>query len=433
MTVFLSIAAVLVLAAVAFVLAPLLRRPRGGPRSVDTNLSVYRDQFAELERDLRLGTLDNDQYESARAELQRRLLDDLGNGADADKAKPSGNRFAAFTIAVAIPVLAGLLYWHLGTPQGIGAPKRAAPTAEDLSVEQFQQMTEKLAARMASNPEDATGWMMLGRAYKALQRFPEAVKALREANQRRPGDAQVMVEYAEALAQVSGKLDGEPRALLEQALKIAPDDPRALTMAGGAAFEAGDYATAVARWERLAKLVPADSELGQALATGLAKAREAASGKPLRSAESSAEGRPGTASKPGAGVQAKGAERAGAPAAQTGSGARVTGQVKLAEALKDKVKPDDTVFIFARAVQGPRMPLAIVRKQVKDLPTEFQLDDSMAMNPQMKLSSVGEVVVTARVSRAGSALPASGDLQGETAPLQPNGAKVALIIDRVLP
>lgn len=433
MTGFLSIAAALVLAAIVFVLAPLLRRPSGGPRSDDTNLSVYRDQFAELERDLRSGTLDNDQYESARAELQRRLLDDVGDATDVDKSKTTGNRLTAVAIALAIPVLAGLLYWHLGTPQGIGAPKRATPSAEDLSVEQFQQMTEKLAARMASNPEDAQGWMMLGRAYKALQRFPEAVKALQEANRRRPGDAQVLVEYAEALAQVNGKLDGEPRTLLERALKIAPDDPRALTMAGGAAFEAGDYATAVARWEHLSKLVPADSELGQALATGLAKAREAASGKPLRSAESSAEGKADPASKPAAGAQAKGPARQGAAAGEAASAARVVGQVKLADALKDKVKPDDTVFIFARAAQGPRMPLAIVRKQVKDLPIEFQLDDSMAMNPQMKLSSVGEVVVTARVSRSGSAMPASGDLQGETAPLQPNGAKVAVTIDRVVP
>lgn len=431
MTVFYFIAAALVLAAIAFVLAPLLRRPRGGPQSVDTNLSVYRDQFAELERDLRLGTLDNDQYESARAELQRRLLDDVGNTTDGGKPKGGGNRLAALTIAVAIPVLAGLLYWHLGTPQGIGAAKRATPSAEDLTVEQFQQMTEKLAARMASNPDDAQGWMMLGRAYKALQRFPEAVKALQEANKRKPGDAQVLVEYAEALAQVNGKLDGEPRALLEQALKIAPDDPRALTMAGGAAFEAGDYATAVARWEHLSKLVPADSELGQALATGLAKAREAASGKPVRSAGASAQSgdEPNQAAK----SATAGSRTRAAPSAAGGAAARVSGQVKLADALKDKVKPDDTVFIFARAAQGPRMPVAIVRKQVKDLPTEFQLDDSMAMNPQMKLSSVGDVVVTARVSRSGSAMPASGDLQGETAPLQPNGAKVAVTIDRILP
>lgn len=429
MTVFYFIAAALVLTAIAFVLAPLLRRPRGGPQSVDTNLSVYRDQFAELERDLRLGTLDNDQYESARAELQRRLLDDVGNTTEGGKPKGGGNRLTALTIAVAIPVLAGLLYWHLGTPQGIGAAKHATPSAEDLTVEQFQQMTEKLAARMASNPDDAQGWMMLGRAYKALQKFPEAVKALQEANKRKPGDAQVLVEYAEALAQVNGKLDGEPRALLEQALKIAPDDPRALTMAGGAAFEAGDYAIAVARWEHLSKLVPADSELGQALATGLAKAREAASGKPVRSAGTNTQ----SGAEPGATEKSAVADKSKRAAPAQANGARVSGQVKLADALKDKVKPDDTVFIFARAAQGPRMPVAIVRKQVKDLPTEFQLDDSMAMNPQMKLSSVGDVVVTARVSRSGSAMPASGDLQGETAPLQPNGAKVAVIIDRILP
>src|SRR5581483_463407 len=209
-------------------------------------------------------------------------------------------------------------------------------------------------------------------------------------------------------------LAGEPRALIEQVLKIAPDDPKALTMAGGAAFEARDYAKAIQYWERLANQVPAESELGQALAAGLSRARAAAGV---------------TSSPPSAAAPPANREGTGASATH----ASVRGEVHLADALKDKVKPDDTVFIYARAAQGPRMPLAILRKQVKDLPAHFKLDDSMAMNPQMKLSSVDQVVVTARVSRSGTATPASGDLQGETAPLKPDSAQVNITIDRVVP
>lgn len=405
MTLFALIAAAFVLAALLFVLVPLLRRSRAAAQAADGKLSVYRDEFAELERDLRLGTLDEGQYEAARADLQRRVLEEVGNQEPAKIAKGSKNRLAAVVIGLSVPLLAGALYWHLGAPQGIGAAKHAAPKPDDLTVEQFQAMTEKLAARMASNPDDPLGWLMLGRAYKALQRYPEAIKALQEANARKPDDAQVLVEYAEALAQRDGKLDGEPRRLLERALKIAPDDARALTLAGGAAFEARDYSKAVMYWERLARKVPPESELGQALAAGLERARAAAAGKPMIE-----------------------------PAPQTAAdGGQVSGRVTLSDVLKDKVKPDDTVFIFARAAQGPRMPLAIVRRQVKDLPVDFRLDDSMAMNPQMKLSGVDQVVITARVSRAGSAMPASGDLQGESAPVKPDGATVRITIDRVLP
>ncbi|HEY7757878.1 MAG TPA: tetratricopeptide repeat protein, partial [Burkholderiales bacterium] len=313
---------------------------------------------------------------------------------------------------VALPALAALLYWHLGEPQGIGAARQAAQDAAPPTPEQFQAMTQQLAERMAANPDDPTGWLMLGRAYKALERYPEAVQALSQANRRRPGDAEILVEYAEALAQAAGgKFGTEPTRLLDQALAVAPDDPKALTLAGGAALQAGDYGTAVRHWERLATQVPPDSELGQALAAGLARARSLAQGGAAPPGASS-----GAESKRGA-----------------ASGPAVHGEVRLSAALKNRAAPDDTVFIFARAADGPRMPLAVIRRQVKDLPTDFQLDDSMAMNPELRLSAFARVVVAARVSRSGSATVQSGDLLGESAPVAPGTARVSVVIDKVTP
>ena len=405
MTAFAVLAAAMVIAALLFLLWPLLRAPRASASMQAANLSVYRDQFAELERDLRLGVIDGTQYEAARAELQRRLLDEAGDSSAKGAQVSRSGRITAAAIALAVPLTAGLLYWRLGDPQALDPARRVAVDASNITPEQFEAMTAQLAAKLEAKPDDPEGWAMLGRAYKALGRYPDAVKALAEANQRKPGVPEILIEYAEALAQTHGKLAGEPRKLLEQALSIAPNDPKALTLAGGAAFEAGDYPTAIRYWRTLAATVPPDSELGKALASGIERAT-AMAGK-------------------------TGGAPAGRP--QSAPARVVRGEIRLAPALKERAGPDDTVFIFARAAQGPRMPLAVLRKQVRDLPVTFQLDDSMAMNPTLKLSSVPQVVVTARVSRSGGAMPQSGDLQGESAPVAPGAKAVSITIDQVVP
>jgi cytochrome c-type biogenesis protein CcmH len=400
MTAFLIAAALLTAGGMVFVLWPLLRPAAGARTTVRAaNLSIYRDQFAELERDLRLGTLDATQYENARAELERRLLEEVAaQPADAGAARRSG-RMLAVLVAVLMPLCAGLLYWHLGQPQGIGAPKQAVPEAGDITQADFEAMTRQLAERMAANPDDPVGWLMLGRAYRALERFPEAVQALQEADRRKPNEPEILAEYAEALALERGrKLEGEPTRLLERALKIDPNHPKALTLAGSAAFEAKDYKRAIGYWERLQAQVPADSELAQALQAGLAQARELAGTKP-------------------------------APAgAET-----IRGEVRLAAGLAGRAGPEDTVFVVARAAEGPRMPLAVLRKQVKDLPLRFALDDSLAMTPQMKLSGFPKVIVTARISKSGNAAAQSGDLEGASAPVQPGASGVVITVDSVVP
>ncbi len=308
-----------------------------------------------------------------------------------------------------MPLCAGLLYWHLGQPSGIGAAKRRVVDPANMTRADFEAMTTKLAQRMAAQPDDPVGWLMLGRAYKALERYPEAVQALVEAVRRSPEEPEILAEYAEALAlQRGGNLDGQPMRLLERALKIDPNHPKALTLAGAGAFASKDYQHAIVYWERLLAQVPVDSELAQALKTGLGQARQALGGKA-----------PALAAAP------KPAPAAGAET--------IVGEVRLDSALAARVAPQDTVFVVARAVEGPRMPLAVVRSQVKDLPLRFALNDSQAMAPQMKLSGFPKVIVTARISKSGNAMPQSGDLQGASGPVAPGARGVLVTVDSVVP
>ncbi|HTS55282.1 MAG TPA: c-type cytochrome biogenesis protein CcmI [Burkholderiales bacterium] len=389
---------------VVFLVFALLRSNRNAMDSRrEANVSIYRDQFSELERDLESGTLDSSQYVQARAELEQRLLDDVQGATQSKTEAARSARMAALIVAIMVPLGAGLLYLHLGNPEGLTAPKRSVADASSITVDQFKDMTEKLAARLERKPDDAVGWMMLGRAYKVLERYPDAVKALQRAEELEPRNPEILVDYAEALALDNGhNLEGEPTRLLERSLQIAPDNEKALTLAGTAAFARSDYASAVRHWQRLVAKLPADSELGRALSSGIAEAKARAAGK---AALGNPARRPSDASK------------------------SVSGTVRLSPLLVARASPDDTVFIFVRAAEGPKMPLAVLKKQVKDLPLSFKLDDSMSMTPGLELSAFARVVVGARISKSGSATPKAGDLEGKSRAVEPGASGVQVTID----
>ena len=424
MSMFVVLAVLFVAGSLAFLLIPLLRTRRGGaPSPLAANVSVYQDKFAELERDLRSGILKDDQYAQARAELERRLLDDAQANPEApDKSAVRSGRWTAVGVALAVPIAATLLYLHLGNPGALNAPKHATIDPANVTQEQFQQMTDKLAVKMQSRPDDPIGWTMLGRAYKALDRNSEAAAAFERAVKLKPGDPDIVVDYAEALALAAGgKLEGEPTQLLERALKLSPDNEKALALAGTAAFSRNDFAGATRYWERVAAKVPADSEMGKAIASGIAEAKARASGK-----------RPSdTVAKAGGSTATGKSTPTETTAAPTGKS--VSGTVRLAPALAAKAAPEDVVYLFARAAEGPRMPLAVIKKQVKDLPFKFTLDDSMAMQAGMELSTQPRVIVSARVSKSGSATPAAGDLVGVTNAVSPGATGVSVIIDNQVP
>jgi cytochrome c-type biogenesis protein CcmH len=384
-----------VLVALVIILRPLLRTPRGQVVARDkSNLQIHRDQLAELERDLASGALNAAGFEQAKAELERRVLEEDTPPADALSSRKSG-KAAPIAIAVLLPVAAALLYLYLGNLQGIVA---SGPDPSSVTASQFEAMTAKLAARMKNSPQDAEGWKMLGRAYRAMERYGEANAAYRKSLELKPDDVDLLGDFAESLALGAGRsMAGEPTRLLDRALKLDPNNTKILALSGSAAFERKDYKAAVRYWETILKLPGVDPELAQALQKGIAESKARLSGKP-------------------AAVIAAGKEK-------------VSGEVTLAPALQAGVQPDDTVFVFARATSGPRMPLAIAKIRVRDLPYRFAFDDTSAMMPDMKISAFPEIVIGARVSKSGSATPSPGDLEGVSTPVKPGQSGIRVSID----
>lgn len=410
MVVFWIIAIAMLAAALAFILPPLFRKQSATDSKSRTalNVDIFRDQIRELDADLRIGQLSQEQYDQAKADLERSLLesvDDTDNTVSESNAAVNAviGKASAWVLIMAVPLVSVLLYTLFGGGKEAFNPEQAQPqmSAEGHQGAQIEEMVESLKKRLAENPNDAEGWAMLGRSYYHLGRFEEANQSFAKAVELTADapNADYLADYADTLAMTSGRsLQGKPMEAILWALKIAPDHPKSLWLAGTAAFENKDYSAARDYWSRLQKLLPPDSQNAQMVQGNLDEVAQLLGESPAAPTEGAAIGE-----------------------------AKVTGHVSLAEAIRAKASPDDVVFVFARAATGPRMPLAIVRKQVKDLPFDFVLDDSMAMNPSMKLSSFEQVVVGARVSKSGNAMPQPGDLEGASQPINSIGSEAVNI------
>ena len=390
MILFAALAALL--AAVLLVRLLLPPRARRAVSARDANVSIHRDQLRELEGDLSGGKVSRDDYDRSRRELEARLLADV---AAADASPASARSPIRWIVGAAIPLVALGVYFTVGSPRMIEREAEHAVTAQ-----QIEGMVARLAAKLRENPDDIDGWKLLGRSYGALGRFAESADAYARAATRAPRDAQLLADFADALAMARGQtMLGEPEKLVRRALEIEPTNLKALALAGTAQYERKDFKGAANTWRRMLPLVPPDSEDARAIQSNVDEALAMA------------------------GV-------ARTPAAKGGGALR--GEVRLSEKLKNQASPDDTVFIFARAAEGPPMPLAVLRKRVRDLPLTFALDDSMAMAPQARLSGFSHVVVSARVSKSGQATPQPGDLQGASAAVANDASGVRVVIDSVV-
>jgi len=442
-TVFVALAAALAALSLAFLLPPLLRS--NSARDIDrarANLGVLKDQLAELEADHRRGAVADAQYAEIRAELERRVLEDVQAAQAPAPASATRSRWPAIAVAVVLPLAAAGLYSRFGDPAAFDPGLQAASRSQDdahISGAQLEQMVAALRQRLAKEPDNADGWLTLARSLYQMKRFDEAAAAFEKLVALVPDDASVLADYADAAAMAAGrKFDGKPRELVARALELDPTQWKALAMAGTDAFEQQDYKRAVAHWEKLRTQVPADSPIARSISGSIAEARQRG-GMPPESAPV-AQAAPGAMPRDDVHKSVKGPTRAaaeaaakGAPAAAPGGGATVSGTVTLSPALKARVAPTDRVFIFARPASGSRMPLALTAVQVKDLPAQFTLDDSMGMSPDFKLSSQSEVIVGARVSRTGQPMPSSGDLEGLSIPVKLGAKDAAVTIDKVLP
>jgi len=407
MTLFWLLSALLAALAALFVVVPLVRHREGGRASHRaTNLAIYRDQLVELDADLRAGTLSGDQYDKARRELEGRALEDVETGADGAAPLPRRGRAAAIVAGIVVPLCALGVYLAVGAPAAIVAPPSQQAGAEHgITAEQVEAMVESLAARLRAEPGNAQGWAMLGRSYAALGRYQQAVSAYAKAAKLLPNDAQLFADYADTLAMAQGEsLEGGPEKLVARALSLDPKNLKALALAGTVAFNRGDHAEAARLWERMLAEVAPDSDNARSIRSNIEEARARASRRLAKPGDS-------------------------APAAR---GTSLSGMVRLAPELASKVSPSDTVFIFARAQDGPPMPLAVLRKKVEELPVKFSLDDSMAMAPGIALSQFARVTVVARISKSANAKPQPGDLQGASAAVAHDATNVAVVIDTVV-
>lgn len=411
MTVFWLVAACLLSAALLFIVPPLFLRKKNSAdieRSL-VNITIYKNQLEELDIDLAAGDVSQEQFDKSRQEIDRRVLEDTAVAEQGEGKSGKGLSIAtAVVVVVAVPLASVLLYGKLGNPAAIDPQVRVAqpetsPHGDESNIEQqIEMMVSKLAQRLQDNPQDLEGWVMLGRSMSVLGRYEEAMMAYERAVQFAGDDASVLTDYADSIAMATGEsLEGRPMALLLKALTLDPNNQKALWLVGTGLFERGDFAGAIEHWGRLCDLLPPNSDDIEVMHANITEAESY-----LKRQQAGEFGQ--------------------APA-------QIKGRVSIATDLAGKFADGDTLFIFARAVNGPPMPLAIIRATASELPLEFSLDESMAMMPSMSLAKFSEVVVGARISKTGNAMPQSGDLQGATAAVAVGSEGLEIVIDTVMP
>lgn len=398
----------------------------------NNDISALRRQLQQLQALHTTGTLDAAAYDAAKAPLERRLLDSVLTTPEGPP-RPGGKMVALLCAGVLALAAAG--YSYTGAPGATvlaGSGQETAPGVDSTASDevQFAAAVEQLAQRLQSEPENTEGWAMLARSYARLDQHEKALPAFKKTGALLETDARLIADYADTLAVLNNRqLAGEPMRWIEKALKLEPDNAKALALAGTGAFEMKDYKTAVLHWERLLRVTPAGAEFLPQLQASVNEARQLGGmppAAPLASPLTSAPANGAMAPLAAGNATAATAATAGLAAAS------IQGTVRLAPALANAVQPTDTVFIFARAAEGPRMPLAIVRFQVKDLPLNFTLDDSSAMAPTMRLSLHQKVVVSARVSKSGQATPTAGDLMGQSGPVDNTSRGLTIEISEIV-
>lgn len=386
------------------------------------NAKVYRDQIADLDSEHESGHISDTEWQQSRDELSMRLLEDTSAQDDpvAKQEKPAF--WTAVLVAVALPLSAVGMYMWVGEPDALNP--MAVQSNDKVDPTQLLQMAESLAQKLNDKPDNLQGWVMLGRTYRTLEKFDASVQAYDRAL-KLSADDDLKLERVEVLAMKSqGNFEGEPWTVIRDILQRDPQNYGALLMAGSASYSHEKFADALKYWQQARKPLAADNPDVPGLDEAIASVQQKL-GMPVQVAK-------------GPSTQMNAAQTpAAAPSAITSgaasTGLTVSGQVAIAEALKGKVKPSDVVFIYATPANGERMPLAIFKTTVAQLPLAFTLDDSTAMTPERKLSGAGEVLVKVRVSKSGNAMPQSGDLAGTLGPVKVGSKGLKLEIKDQIP
>lgn len=393
------IAALVLLIVVSALLARPLWKRRDAPASANESpaLRILREQRVELDAELANNSINAAQHATRLAELQRRALEE--GEALAPVASTQSRRLWAIALVVLLPLCAVATYLVLGNLDALNPDKRVAASA-DITPAQIDAMVEKLAARVKANPDNVDDVKMLARSYMVLGRFKDASALLEQVAGKAP-DAQIYADWADAVASANDRqLTGRPEQLIAKALQLDPQNIKALALSGTVAFERKDYKLAVREWEKIAARVPADSEFGQSVQTMLNEARN----------------------------------RAGMPAPKTAKSAATTpaltirGQVTISDRLKKEVSPEDAIFVFARPAEGGP-PVGGMRFKASELPIKFDFTQAMMMGNPL---TGQKLIIGARVSKAGNAMPQPGDLQGFSKPVALDAQSVKIEISEIV-
>ena len=395
-------------AALFFLLPPLLQRIKTQDDfdRKKVNVVLFRDQLSELDNDLANGVLTDDQYNAAKEDLERSLLQDISDEDVAAAEKLAANeqrdqkagQIAAVVAAVAIPIVSISLYAHLGAGERGLDPVNAKPEvqAQGHQGNTIEEQVRKLQEYLVENPDDLERQIMLARSYYFMKKYQPASGAFAKAVELSGGkEPDLLADYADALAMANNRsMAGKPTELVQQALAINPKHVKALWLAATASYEKKEFPQTLKYYETLRDQFPKGSDNYIQMVKNIGEVK----------------------SLMGMSTEAEVAEIRAAE--ESKANVAVTGRVTIDPSVQAQISPSDTVFIYARAVTGPKMPLAIIRTTADKLPMDYKLDDSTAMNPAMKLSSQSQVIVSARVSKSGSAMPQPGDIQGVSEAVQ---------------
>ena len=416
-------AGALILLAAVIILWPFLRTAKAANevKQRELNITIYRQRLAELDQELASGYLNQEQYDSARAELEDNLLTDVELEPEEESTKPVTKPRQGLAVlavsAVVVPAFAIYIYLQVHDPDlrpghlsNAPPATMAMPDLGDLSV-----MAQQMESRLGDSPEDAEGWIMLGRTYGFMEQYEDAARAFGRAHSILGDEADLNVSYAEHLMLASmGAFTPQANALLDTALELDPNHPNALWLKAISHFQTNNFPVSMELLERLLPLVQGDSESEQVVRSAMDDVRDA-----LRQSSAS----PAPAPVPAPQTRLESSETAS-----------IRVQVDLDPALGAELSGEEMVMVFARPVGGPRMPIAVQRVSAQ-FPLELVLDASHEMMGGASMAQFDQVEVVARVSKSGMAEVQSGDLEGVAEPVNPTlpDARVQIRIDRVLP
>lgn len=433
----------MLLVAIGLLVYPLLKARQYSTLAYkDSNLKINDEKIAELDLDLQEGLIDQQYYKAAREELDRELLIDI----PAESKKTASEHYTnaakrhptlALIISIFVPMLALLLYLDLGmhnaSDESFIASQQQQATGKQPSIE---EMTRKLEAKIEKEGGSVKDWTMLGRSHKYLGENEQAARAFAVALEQDSNNAQLMLELAEVLALNNNRVfSDDARTLVLKAYELEPDNPNTLWFAGVAEFQRGNHRPAIAHLTRLLSLTGGDVEVMKAVISVIAKSRQALvdAGEEMPALEKMI-GLESMMAEAKAASKMASAEAEQAPASASASKTRLEILVDVSDQVRQKFDANDIVFVYAKAKQGPRMPLAAKRITLAELPATIVLDDSMAMVEGMNLSAFDELVISARVTKTGSAIAQSGDYIGRIDVTDKSAdTKLNIVIDSVVP